>query len=108
MNDAAACLTTLMQYTLISLSGPLFSPGLEHRPPHDGVECFGLPMLQAESAEIGALQQCWRDGRRIELLHGDDPVALTAGTARIRTSSGTLLTYYRRPRQGAVPLWELR
>src|SRR5512144_1103076 len=38
---------------LISLSGPLFSPGLEHRPPHDGVGCFGLPMLQAESAEIG-------------------------------------------------------
>jgi Bacterial extracellular solute-binding proteins, family 3 len=28
---------------LISLSGPLFSPGLEHRPPHDGVGCFGLP-----------------------------------------------------------------
>ena len=44
----------------------------------------------------------------IILLHGDDLVALTADTARIRTSSGTLLTYYRRPRQGAVPLWELR
>lgn len=42
------------------------------------------------------------------LLHGDDLVALTANTARIRTSSGTLLTYYRRPRQGAVPLWKLR
>src|SRR5512132_3994790 len=50
---------------LISLPGPLFSPGLEHRPPHDGVGRFGLPMLQAESAEIGALQQCPRDGRRI-------------------------------------------
>src|SRR5512132_4030366 len=35
------------------------------RPPHDGVGCFGLPMLHAESAEIGALQQCRRDGRRI-------------------------------------------
>ena len=42
------------------------------------------------------------------LLHGDELAALTADTARIRTSSGALLTYYRRPRPGAVPLWELR
>jgi hypothetical protein len=42
------------------------------------------------------------------LLHGDDLAALTPDTARIRTSSGALLTYYRRPRSGAVPLWELR
>jgi hypothetical protein len=42
------------------------------------------------------------------LLHGDELAALTADTARIRTSSGALLTYYRRPRRGAVPLWELR
>jgi hypothetical protein len=42
------------------------------------------------------------------LLHGDELVALTADTARIRTGSGTLLTYYRRPRSGAVLLWELR
>jgi hypothetical protein len=42
------------------------------------------------------------------LLHGDEVVALTADSARIRTSSGTLLTYYRRPRSGAVLLWELR
>jgi hypothetical protein len=50
---------------LDQFSQKLFSPGLEHRPPHDGVGCFGLPMLHAESAEIGALQQCRRDGRRI-------------------------------------------
>ena len=42
------------------------------------------------------------------LLHGDELAALTADTARIRTSSGALLTYYRRPRPGAVPLWEIR
>jgi hypothetical protein len=42
------------------------------------------------------------------LLHGDEVVALTDDSARIRTGSGALLTYYRRPRQGAVPLWELR
>jgi hypothetical protein len=41
---------------LIPLPGPLFSLGLEHRPSHDGVGRFGLPMLQAESAEIGALR----------------------------------------------------
>ena len=41
-----------MAQALISLPGPLFSPGLEHRPPHDGVGRFGLPMLQAESAGL--------------------------------------------------------
>lgn len=44
----------------------------------------------------------------VVLLHGDELAALTADTARIRTSSGALLTCYRRPRPGAVPLWELR
>ena len=52
-------------HQVISLPGLLFSPGFEHRPPHDGVGRFGLPMLQAESAEIGTLQQCPRDGLRI-------------------------------------------
>src|SRR5512132_30069 len=75
---------------LISLSGPLFSPGLEHRPPHDGVGCFGLPMLQAESAEIGALQQCPRDGRRI--VPTEIPSA--TGGSRFSSSSADLL---RRP-----------
>ena len=41
------------------------------------------------------------------LLHGNSLLALTADTARIRTTSGALLTYRRRPRPGAVPLWEL-
>jgi hypothetical protein len=42
------------------------------------------------------------------LLHGDELVAITADAARIRNRSGAILTYYRRPRPGAVPLWELR
>ena len=41
------------------------------------------------------------------LLHGDELAAITADTARIRTRRGAILTYYRRPRPGAVPLWQL-
>ena len=41
------------------------------------------------------------------LLHGDELAAITADTAGIRTRSGAILTYYRRPRPGAVPLWRL-
>ena len=41
------------------------------------------------------------------LLHGDSLLALTADSARIRTTSGALLTYPRRARPGAVPLWDL-
>lgn len=44
----------------------------------------------------------------ILLLHGDELVAITAGAARTRRRSGALLTYHRRPRPGAVPLWKLR
>jgi hypothetical protein len=43
----------------------------------------------------------------ILLLHGDELVAITADTARTRKRSRAILTYYRRPRPGAVPLWEL-
>jgi hypothetical protein len=43
----------------------------------------------------------------ILLLHGDELVAITADTARTRRRSGTILTFYRRPRPGAVPLWKL-
>ena len=41
------------------------------------------------------------------LLHGDELVAITADTARTRRRSGAILTYYRRPRSGGVPLWAL-
>ena len=41
------------------------------------------------------------------LLHGDELAMLTADSACIRTRPGALLTYYRRPHPGAVPLWEL-
>jgi hypothetical protein len=44
----------------------------------------------------------------IILLHGDELAAFTADITRFRNNSGALLTYYRRRRQGAVPLWELR
>jgi hypothetical protein len=44
----------------------------------------------------------------IVLLCGAEVVALTADTARIRKRSGAILSYERRPRPGAVPLWELR
>ncbi|MGE5781105.1 MAG: hypothetical protein ACM30D_17610 [Hyphomicrobiales bacterium] len=37
---------------LIPLPGPLFSPGLEHRPPHDGVGRFGLPNVRAVISEV--------------------------------------------------------
>jgi hypothetical protein len=43
----------------------------------------------------------------IILLHGDELVAITADSARTRRRSGAILTFYRRPRPGAVPLWEL-
>jgi hypothetical protein len=43
----------------------------------------------------------------VVLLHGDQLVAITADTARIRTRTGAALTYYRRPRPEAVPLWQL-
>ena len=42
------------------------------------------------------------------LLHGDEVVAITADMARIRTRTGALQTYHRRPRPGVAPLWELR
>jgi hypothetical protein len=41
------------------------------------------------------------------LLRGDELLVITADTARIRRSSGAILTWYRRPRPGAVLLWEL-
>ena len=41
------------------------------------------------------------------LLHGDDVMAITSASACMRTSRGATLTYYRRPRPGAVPLWQL-
>lgn len=41
------------------------------------------------------------------LLRGDEVVALTAEATHTRTCSGALLTYPRRPRPGAVPLWQL-
>ena len=41
------------------------------------------------------------------LLHGDEVLAVTADSARTRRRSGAILTYYRRPRPEAVPLWEL-
>ena len=43
----------------------------------------------------------------IILLHGDELLAFTADTARTRRRNGAILTYYRRPRPEAVPLWEL-
>ena len=43
----------------------------------------------------------------IILLHGDELLAFTADTARTRRRSGAILTYYRRPRPEAVPLWKL-
>jgi hypothetical protein len=43
----------------------------------------------------------------ILLLRGDEPLAITAATALTRRRSGAILTFYRRPQQGAVPLWEL-
>lgn len=44
----------------------------------------------------------------ILLLHGDELLAFTADTARTRRRSGAILTYYRRPRPEAIPIWELR
>jgi hypothetical protein len=41
------------------------------------------------------------------LLRGDELVAITADSARTRRRSGAILTFYRGPQQGAVPLWEL-
>ena len=40
----------------------------------------------------------------ILLLRGDELLAMTSETARIRTA---VMTFYRRPQPGAVPLWEL-
>jgi hypothetical protein len=82
---------------LISLPDPLFSPGLEHRPLHDGVGRFGLPMLQARSAESGALlQQCPRNGGRIDppgelalLEHPHHLEALDVGIGRLHRLEAT-------------------
>ena len=41
------------------------------------------------------------------LLHGDDVIAITSASACMRTSRGATLTYLRRSRPGAVPLWQL-
>ena len=41
------------------------------------------------------------------LLRGDEVAAITADAARLTTPGGAHLTYYRRPRPGAVPLWQL-
>lgn len=41
------------------------------------------------------------------LLQGDELLAITADGARTRRQSGAILTYYRRTRPGAVPLWQL-
>ena len=43
----------------------------------------------------------------ILLLRGDELLAMTAETARIRTRTGAVMTYYRRPQPSAVPLWAL-
>ena len=43
----------------------------------------------------------------ILLLHGDELVALTVETGHIRTRTGAPMTFPRRRRPGAVPLWEL-
>jgi hypothetical protein len=41
-------------------------------------------------------------------LRDDELLAITADTARIRRQSGAILTYYRRPGPGTVPLWALQ
>ena len=41
------------------------------------------------------------------LLHGDELVALTVEAGHIRTRTGAPMTFPRRRRPGAVPLWEL-
>jgi hypothetical protein len=43
----------------------------------------------------------------ILLLHDAEVVAITSASACTRTYRGGTLSYYRRPRPGAVPLWEL-
>ena len=43
----------------------------------------------------------------IILLHGNEVVAITRDSACTRTRSGATLSYCRRPRPDAVPLWEL-
>ena len=43
----------------------------------------------------------------ILLLHGDEIVALTVEAGHIRTRTGAPMTFPRRRRPGAVPLWEL-
>ena len=43
----------------------------------------------------------------ILLLRGDELLAITAATARIRTRTGAVMTFCRRPQPSAVPLWEL-
>ena len=43
----------------------------------------------------------------VTLLHGDEVFAMTAETARIRTRTGAVMTFYRRPQPSAVPLWKL-
>jgi hypothetical protein len=59
-------------------------------------ELFGLhPIAPATRLDCRGLAFTIRLGARV--------VAMTADTARIRTSSGALLTYYRRPVAGAVP-----
>ena len=42
----------------------------------------------------------------ILLLHGDELVALTVEAGHIRTRTGAPMTFPRRRRRGAVPLWE--
>lgn len=41
------------------------------------------------------------------LIGGDEITAITADAARLHTFSGAVLTAYRRPVSGAVPVWEL-
>jgi transposase InsO family protein len=54
---------------LISLPGPVFSPGLEHRPPHDGV---GASVRQGVRRHFGAIGKNVVAGLKLRLDHGSN------------------------------------
>ena len=103
---------------MLSLSPRLYQarpPATDHHQLHRFVDCWGTLAVALGWSTLDVFgAHPTHPVERLDyagvvlLLHGDELVALTADTARILTGSGTLLTYYRRPRSGAVPFWELR
>src|SRR5688572_420053 len=106
-------------YAIVSLAseqsslahgGGLDSIGCHNDRKRGGYHCHRGPLagqsFGSKADAIRALQQM--KAGLVWLVKGCDVVAIEPERATIRTGSGALLSYYRKPRTGAVPLWELR